>query len=213
MQGAYPVRRPWQGSRFRNREQNRGSTMKVRRPWQNAQVRNRPCEAAALSRSVPMAKHLVPKPISALSEINCVRYPWQNIWFRNQWLSKRSMIWAYSFKDRWESARLPASATRCRHFRRSFRVSTGVTSLPDGGSWSSKAARPLLLHVQISRKRTGITRKEYPDYTINPQIQGGHAMSQITVPPWHRSLTWGYRLVFRSRILYALRFHAAASIR
>ena len=56
------VRRPWQGSRFRNREQNRGSTMKVRYPWQNAQVRN----------------------VGRYADIPwCVRYPWQNAQVRN----------------------------------------------------------------------------------------------------------------------------------
>ena len=73
------VRRPWQGSRFRNREQNRGSTMKVRYPWQNAQVRN----------------------VGRYADIPwCVRYPWQNAQVRNQLLSMCHMGWAYSFKDR-----------------------------------------------------------------------------------------------------------------
>ena len=50
--------------------------------------------------SAPMAKHPGPKlGISDVAEI-FVRYPWQNTRSRNQWLSKRSMIWAYNFKGR-----------------------------------------------------------------------------------------------------------------
>ena len=147
--------------------------------------------AVKTSSSVPMAKRPGPKPVA-------INVPHE---LGIQFQGPMRICQASCFDDP-----LPA-------FCRSFRISAGVTSLPDRGSWNSKAARPLLLDRQILRKRTGITRKEYPDYTINPQTKGGHAMSQFTVPRWHRSFNWGYGLVFRSRILHALRFHAAARVR